>query len=93
MNAAARNPDTECVTEKRCRERHAVTTWLFGFLAIFFVLMLGGAGVAIQTASEANARAAQSEARLDSLERHIKDRLDDIWSHNRESAHQPPAAP
>ena len=70
-----------------------MTTWLFGFLAVFFILMLGGVGAAIQTAGEANAKAAQSEARLDSLERHIKDRLDDIWNYIREPAHQPPAAP
>lgn len=72
------------MTESQCSKRHGGTRWLFGFLGLFTLAMLGGAGTAMNTAAEAESKSNRNEARIDSLDEHIKQRLDDIWVYIRE---------
>jgi hypothetical protein len=76
--------NTECVPQAQCDKRHSDTKWVLVFLGTFFLAMLGVSGAAMNAAANATAKSEANEARIDSLERHIKDRLDDIWSRIRE---------
>jgi len=77
--------EVEYVTEGRCDKRRGGTRWTLMFIGGFVLAMVAGAGTAISTAGKANSKAERNEARIDSMESHIKDRLDDIWNHIRDS--------
>ena len=73
-----------CVTEKQCADRRASIRWVIVFLGTFFLALLAGVAGANYAATEAQAQSERNTARIDSLEQHIKDRLDDIWNYIRD---------
>jgi len=75
----------EHVTTEVCRERHAMTKWVLGVLVTLSSVFLAGAVYAVSIAGDASEEARTTTTTLKAhvaaqqeMERHLKQRLDEI---------------